>query len=114
MNLSGWIDPRVEQVRAADAESYLLSHGWKRVPYPRPQLLVFGGVLDDDGQEIVLTLPASENMRDYRLGVVRLISALSVFEDRPAVAVLNDILAQNAAPSPVNGQDGASAPVKSS
>jgi hypothetical protein len=92
MNLSGWIDPRVEQVRVTDAEAYVLSHGWKRVPYPRPQLLVFGGVLDDDGQEIILTLPSSEHMRDYRAGVVQLISALSVYENRLAVDILDEML----------------------
>jgi hypothetical protein len=75
-----------------DAEAYMLSHGWKQVPYPRPQLLVFGGVLDDDGQEIILTLPSSEHMRDYRVGVVQLISALSVYEDRLAVHILNEML----------------------
>jgi len=111
MNLSGWIDPRVEQVRVADAESYMLSHGWKRVPYPRPQLLVFGGVLDDDGQEVILTLPSSEQMRDYRLGVVRLISALSVYENRPAVDILNDMLAEHAKEPP--GQNGANSPAES-
>jgi hypothetical protein len=111
MNLSGWIDPRVEQVSAAGAEAYMLSHGWCRVPYPRPQLLVFGGVRDDDGQEITLTLPSSEQMRDYRLGVVRLISALSVYEDRPAVDILNDMLAAHAKDPP--GQNGANSPAES-
>ena len=54
-----------------------------------------------------------ELFQDYRLRVVELISALSIFEDRPAVAILNDILAESAAQAPVNGQDGTSAPVKS-
>ena len=113
MNLSGWVDPRVESVRVADVESYLLSHGYKRAPYPRPELLVFGGMLDDDGEEIIQVLPSSERMRDYRLRVVELISSLSVFENRPAVAVLNDILAQGAARPPSNGQNGVGAPVRS-
>jgi hypothetical protein len=109
----GWVDPRVEQVRVADVQSYMLHHGWKRRPYARPELLVFGGVLDDDGKEIIQVVPSSETLRDYRLRIVQLINALSVFEERPPVAILNDILAENAAPAPVNGQDGTGAPVKS-
>jgi hypothetical protein len=113
MNLSGWIDPRVEKVRVADMESYLLSHGYKRMSYPRPEMLVFGGVLDDNGEEIIQVLPSSERMRDYRLRVVELISSLSVFEDRPAIAILNDILAQSGTRPPTNGQNGVGTPVRS-
>jgi hypothetical protein len=99
----GWVDPRVEQVRAADVRSYMLRHGWKLRPHKRPEALVFGGVLDDDGKEIIQVIAASEQAPDYLLRVVQLIDSLSVFEDRPCVAILNDILAQNAAPSEVNG-----------
>ena len=111
MNDWGWVDPRVEQVRVSDVESYMLRHGWKRRPYPRPELLVFGGVPDDDGKEIIQVIPSSERMRDYRLRVVQLINALSVFEDRPPVAILNDLLAEHAAePTEKNG---AKSPAKS-
>jgi hypothetical protein len=113
MNDWGWVDPRVEQVRVADVQSYMLRHGWKPRPYPRPEALVFGGVLDDDGKEIIQVIPSSESLRDYRLRVVQLINALSVFEDRPPVAILNDILAENAAQTAVNGQEGTNAPIKS-
>ena len=107
----GWVDPRVDQVRVADVQSYMLRKGWKQQPYPRPQLLVFGGILDDDGQEIIQVLPSSERAGDYRLRVVQLIDALSVFEDRPCPAILNDFLAEHAELAPVNGQNGTKAPV---
>jgi hypothetical protein len=111
MNNWGWVDPRVDQVRVANAQSYMLRNGWKRRPYPRPELLVFEGPLDDDGNEIIQVIPSSERAGDYRLRVVQLIDALSVFEDRSCVAILNDLLAEHAALAPVNGQNGASAPV---
>src|SRR5271168_674172 len=102
MNLSGWIDPRVELVRVEDVKSYLLSRGWKQASYPRPELLVFEGPLDDDGEPLIQVLPSSEHTRDYRLRVVELISALSIFEDRPAIAILNDLLAEHATGMAVN------------
>jgi hypothetical protein len=112
MNLWGWVDPRVEQVRVPGVRSYMLRHGWKLRPYPGPELLVFDGPLDDDGEPIIQLIPSSERMRDYRLRVVELITALSVLEDRPPVAILNDILAENASLPPENGQDRKNPPVK--
>jgi hypothetical protein len=111
MNDWGWVDPRVEEVRVADVESYMLRRGWKRRPYPGPELVVFGGVLDDDGKEIIQILPSSERMRDYRLRVVQLIDALSVFEDRAPVAILNDLLSEHSKALPPE-QNGANSPAK--
>ena len=56
----GWVDPRVEQVRVADVQSYMLRKGWQQRPYPCAELLVFGGILDDDGKEIIQIIPSSE------------------------------------------------------
>ena len=106
----GWVDPRIEQVRVTDVQSYMLRKGWEPRPYPRPELLVFGGILDDDGKEIIQIIPSSERMRDYLLRVVQLIDALSIFENRPCVAILNDLLAEHAELPPINGQRGTSAP----
>jgi hypothetical protein len=62
-------------------------------PYPRPELLVFEGPNDDNGEPIVQVLPSSERMRDYQIRLEDLVGALGVIEDRPAVAVLTDMLA---------------------
>jgi len=113
MNLGGWVDPRIDQVRVADVQSYMLRHGWKRRPYPGPELLVFDGPLDDDGKEIIQLIPSSERMRDFRLRAVELINALSVFENRSPVAMLNESLAPSAAQAAGNGQGGTSTPIKS-
>lgn len=97
MNHSGWIDPRVDRVSVDQVRNYLLSHGWRLRAFPGPELLVFEGPNDDDGEPILQVLPSSERLRDYRMRVVDLIDALSIIEDRPAVAILTDMLAATSA-----------------
>ncbi len=95
-----WVDPRLPLVRVAGMRSYLLGRGWRLQPYPGPELLVFEGPADDDGQPIVQVLPSSEQMRDYPLRIEELIAALSILEDRPAADILSDILNEGAAGQP--------------
>ncbi len=100
-----WLDPRLEAVRIAHVQAYMVAHGWQSLPYPRPELLVFQGVNDDAGQRIVQILPASEGMADYQARLVELITALAAIENRTAAAILDDMLGSpmaNAAPA-VNG-----------
>ena len=97
MSHRAWVDPRVSLVRVAGVRSYLLSRGWRPQPYPRPELLVFEGPPDDDGQPIVQVLPSSEQMRDFSMRVEELIAALSILEDRPAPDILSDMLNEGAA-----------------
>src|SRR5262245_10828596 len=95
-----WVDPSLPLVRVAGVRSYLLSRGWRLQPYPGPELLVFEGPADDDGQPIVQVLPSSEQMRDFPLRVEELIAALSILEDRPAPDILSDILSEKTAEPP--------------
>ncbi len=97
MNRTGWVDPRIERVRVDDVRAYLLDRGWRLQPFPGPELLVFEGPKDDDGEPIIQVLPSSERLRDYRMRVEDLIGALSAIEDRPAGDVLTDVLAPNRA-----------------
>ncbi len=92
MNTNAWVDPRVGQVRVADVRSYLLSRGWRLRPYARPELLVFEGPTDDEGEPIVQVLPSSEEMQDYSMRVEELFAALGVIEERPAGDILADVL----------------------
>jgi hypothetical protein len=64
-------------------------------PYPGPELLVFEGPTDDNGELIIQVLPSSERMPDYRMRLQNLIGALSIIEGRPAVEVLTDMLASS-------------------
>ena len=112
MNHRVWIDPRLPRVRVANLQSYLLNRGWHLQSYPGPELLVFEGPADDDGQPIVQVLPSSEQMRDFPLRVEELIAALSILEDRPAPDILSDILNEAAASSPSTvEQNGSNAPI---
>ena len=116
MNMNVWVDPRVANVRLAALESYLLKHGWKRVPHPRRQLMVFEGPLDDDdGEPFLITFPSSESFKDFRADVIQAITALSVLEDRHPVEILNDMLKENPQPIPRSAtQDGANGPARPS
>lgn len=100
MSNSAWVDPRVESVTVAGVRSYLLARGWRLGAYPGPELLVFEGPSDDDGQPIMQVVPSSERMSDFRMRVEELIGALSVIEDRPARDVLEDVLAAGTGTAP--------------
>jgi hypothetical protein len=101
MNQSAWVDPRIDRVTVANVRTYLLNKGWRLQPYPGPELLVFEGPRDDDGEPILQVLPSSERLRDYRMRVGDLIAALSVIEGRPAVDILTDMLTGAQANGPV-------------
>jgi hypothetical protein len=103
-----WVDPRLPLVRAADARAYLVSRNWHLQPYPSPELLVFEGPTDDDGQPIIQVLPSSEQMRDFPLRVEELIAALSILEDRPPRDILSDILKAGAAEAPSTAEENGS------
>jgi hypothetical protein len=99
MKHAPWVDPRIDRVTVDNVRTYLLNHGWRLQPFPGPELLVFEGPKDDDGEPILQVLPSSERLRDYRMRVEDLIGALSVIEGRPATDILTDILSS----VPANG-----------
>jgi hypothetical protein len=103
MSQNVWVDPRIQQVRAEQVRAYLLARGWHPEPYPGPELLVFAGPVDDDGQPVIQILPSSEQMRDYSMRLEELVTALSIMEDRPAAEVLTDMLRLPATPPPAAG-----------
>jgi hypothetical protein len=107
MSSNPWVDPRVGSVTVAGVRSYLLARGWRLAAYPGPELLVFEGPPDDDGQPIIQVIPSSERMSDFRMRVEELIAALSVLEDRPACDVLEEVLASGAgSPTPPAAPNG--------
>lgn len=90
-----WIDPRVEKVRAADAEAYLLQRGWTRVPFPREEVHLFAGPTANGGEPITQPVPMNEQAGDYLQGVISLITNLAILEERTASAVLEDMLTRS-------------------
>ena len=87
-----WVDPRVEKVRLADLRAYLLAHGWKLKPFPRPQVLLFEEPVATGKEPVVQLLPASEQAHDFRRSVIDTITSLSAVENRHPVEVLDAVL----------------------
>ncbi len=81
-----------DSVTAERITDYLLSKGWRLVPFKRDQLLVFEGPEDDSGEPIIEILPRSEDALDFAARAHDLIAALSVIEERPAGQILDDIV----------------------
>ena len=65
MSRWAWIDPRIAQVTVSGARAYLLDHGWRPRPFPRPEVLVFEGPISDEGRPFVQILPSSDKFVDY-------------------------------------------------
>lgn len=78
-------DPVLGGVDLRDVTAYLANAGWvRRADFPRPELVVFDGPPDDNGDPIPAVLPAADRTLDFRLRLSDLLHALSVIEGRPA------------------------------
>jgi hypothetical protein len=81
-------------IRVTDVTSYLGEKGWRRRDgFPRPELLVFDGPLDDAGEPIVATIPASDRFQDFRPRLIELLRLLSQIEERPPAEIAGDLVA---------------------
>jgi hypothetical protein len=98
---TGWVDPRIEELQVEQVRRYMLAHGWQIQPNARTEVIVFQGPLADDGQPLVQILCSSKQISDYWLRLEDLLEALSHFEERPCVEILNDMLASAASNGPV-------------
>lgn len=90
--LNPWIDPRVHQVTPSAATAYMARHGWRPVPFPRPEVRLYEGPLADDGRPITQLVPLAEQADDYSRRVIDLVTNLAVIEQRLAAEVLDDML----------------------
>jgi hypothetical protein len=90
--LNPWIDPRVHQVRPAHVDAYMKRHGWRPVPFPRPEVRLYEGPTADDGRPMTQLVPMAEQADDYGHRVIDLITNLALIEQRHATDVLNEML----------------------
>ena len=97
-----WIDPRIGQMKPADAGAYLLNHGWIQVESANPNMTAFASSSNPEEASVVC-VPQLDQARDYPLRVIELISDLALVEKRWAVDVLSDILQARTAPAVGNG-----------
>jgi hypothetical protein len=98
-----WIDPRILNVKPEAARAYLLAHGWECLgPAAVPDLLMFD-MHRPRGDKPNVLLPTNLQHPYQVQRLVELVTEVAVHEGRYAVEVLNDILAQPAAPAGENG-----------
>jgi hypothetical protein len=72
-------------------ENYILSHGWQQVDHPNKNLQVFAGLLDDNGREIRLVLPLTNDLKDTPLRIYQAVQTIADIEDRSLNEVVADI-----------------------
>ena len=97
-----WIDPRIVQLRAAEARAYLARRGWNSLgPASNPILEMFEGPGEGDDTPTVL-VPLETDPGPMLQRMIDLVSELAHFEDRWAIDVLNDML-QPPGDTAVNG-----------
>jgi hypothetical protein len=92
MNPWRWVDPRVDQVRLAQAHGYLLHRGWVLKASPNPTLLRFEEPPGRSDPPLFQMVPSSEQRQDFRQRMVELITTLSEIEDRHPVEILDEML----------------------
>ena len=74
-----------------DVESYILSHGLQQVDRPNKKLQVFAGAVDNDGREIQLVLPITNDLKDAALRIYQAVQTIADIEERSLNAVVADI-----------------------
>ena len=103
-----WIDPRILQVRPADAATYLRRHGWKPLgPAPtNSDLMLFDGPGEGEVNPL-LPVPVHMDQGADVQRMIEVITELALFEGRYAGDVLTDILQQkpDSSSSQPNGVD---------
>src|ERR1700726_4693122 len=102
-NMDKWVDPRIQLVKPANVQAYLLARAWKPKSSPRPQLLIFQEPPRHEGKPILQTVPACEGGSAYLDAIVRVITNLAALENRYAGDILTEILQQTSDSVPING-----------
>ncbi len=97
-----WIDPRVLQVKPADAEAYLLERGWVRVKSAHQNKHAFANSANETSASVV-QVAQLDQASDFPQRMIELIGDLATIENRYAGDVLNDILLATKAPNAGNG-----------
>lgn len=85
--------------------AYVESRGWKPYSEPQYQLWAHDDFRSDDGELIPEIVPPRKS-DDFLTRVGELLRALSDFENRPALDIMEDMLALQNAPA-ANGKNGA-------
>ena len=96
-----WIDPRLSGIHLGDAIAYLKRNGWVEVSSDRNGFRVFQEPQVDEAVPLYQFLPDAEGGDDYALRMFEFITGVAEFEDRPASAIIDDMLRDH--PKTTNG-----------
>jgi hypothetical protein len=88
--------------------AYVESRGWKPYPHPYIPLWAHDDFRNDDG-ELIPQCVLPRLTSDFYQRAVELLRVLAQWENRPALAILEDMLALQNAPA-ANGKNGAHKP----
>lgn len=78
-------------LEVGDLTSYLEAKGWRRRDFPREEVLLFAGPLDNEGEPIEVVFPASKQAGDFRVRVVDVLKTLTVLEDRDEQSIVYEM-----------------------
>lgn len=95
-----WIDPRVLDVRPADAEAYLRRRGWQEVESGSPHWKRF--LAPATGEREAVLLPGATADESLANLLVECVGKVAAWEGRYAGELLNDLLA-GSPDAPANG-----------
>lgn len=84
-------DRRLRNLTIEKFVAYLASNGWKMVPHPNQQILVFEGAVDDNGKPIKLILPSDEGFEDAPLRLSEAVNLLSAIQTASPDEIISEI-----------------------
>jgi hypothetical protein len=87
----------VAQLKTAQFQSYLLSHGWVETSSSFSDQLRFEADMNDGGGVYELYLPASTDVAKYHTRMLRNIYKLCGIEDREPAEIAREMVAESAA-----------------
>ncbi|MEM9218992.1 MAG: hypothetical protein AAGD25_32250 [Cyanobacteria bacterium P01_F01_bin.150] len=75
-----------------DVVDYVLANGWEQQLHANENMLVFTGLLDDEGRAIPLILPKDDSFVDKDLRLTEAVYLLADIEERSSSDVIDSIL----------------------
>ncbi len=82
----------VGALEVSDLTSYLGAKGWRRRDFPRDEVLVFSGPVDDEGEPVEVVFPASKQARDFQDRLRDVLTTLVALEERDGQSIVHEML----------------------
>jgi hypothetical protein len=86
-------DKNLEPTLIRKFSAYLIHKGWTQVDHPNTRIILFYGLLDDEGEPLQLILPANTTFLDTRLRIAEALDLLSIVQQESHAAIFDQIMA---------------------